>query len=252
MTSNSNPSTFFKVGRLRNLNFYFVPATRQLLIIPEVNMHEILSGFEFILRGGFMMYPLLLSALIALTVILERIYAFSNIYKTPKSLISEVTSSIRTGNLEGARKLCETKTTPISELLLVGVSNLKNSLEEMELAMKNQAEKWVPHLEKRIGIVDTVITAAPLMGLLGTITGMMASFRVLSEKGVNEPNAITGGVAEALIATATGLVIALLCLIAYNYLTEKVKNVIYDLERAASQLTEARLNVERSQHANKT
>jgi biopolymer transport protein ExbB len=83
------------------------------------------------------------------------------------------------------------------------------------------------------------------MGLLGTITGMMASFRVLSEKGVNEPNAITGGVAEALIATATGLVIALVCLVAYNYLSAKIKEFIYEVESAASKLVEARMLLER-------
>jgi biopolymer transport protein ExbB len=107
--------------------------------------------------------------------------------------------------------------------------------------MKNQAEEWMPLLEKRIDVIDTVITAAPLMGLLGTITGMMGSFQVLSEKGVNEPNAITGGVAEALIATATGLVIALVCLVAFNYLSGRVKTFIYEVESVASKLIEARM-----------
>jgi biopolymer transport protein ExbB len=111
--------------------------------------------------------------------------------------------------------------------------------------MKNQGEEWIPLLEKRIEIIDTVITAAPLMGLLGTITGMMGSFRILSEKGVNEPNAITGGVAEALIATATGLVIALICLVAYNYLSARIKEFIYEVEGASSKLVEARMALDR-------
>src|SRR4029077_9683345 len=115
-------------------------------------------------------------------------------------------------------------------VLSAGLEHFSNPVTEMELSMKNRAEEWMPVLEKRIEVLDTVITAAPLMGLLGTITGMMASFRVLSEKGVNEPNAITGGVAEALIATATGLVIALVCLIAYNYLSTQIKLFIYQLE----------------------
>src|SRR5271156_546114 len=119
----------------------------------------------------------------------------------------------------------------------------------MELAMKNRAEEWMPVLERRIDVIDTVITAAPLMGLLGTITGMMSSFRVLSEKGVNEPNAITGGVAEALIATATGLVIALICLVAYNYLSRRIKEFIYEIEGAASKLMEARIVSERRMRA---
>ena len=112
--------------------------------------------------------------------------------------------------------------------------------------MKNRAEGELPKIEARLGVLDTVITAAPLMGLLGTITGMMGSFQVMSESGVNEPHAITGGVAEALIATATGLGIALLTLLAYNWLTHLVKHYIADLEASASRLTEARLKHEAS------
>ena len=184
-------------------------------------MHDLVAGFEFILRGGFMMYPLLLSALVALTVIFERVFVFQKRYATSAELVGKVMEQVRSGKLQDAERICKQHQTPIASVLSAGIEHFENPVEEMELSMKNQAEAWVPRLEKRIEIIDTVITAAPLMGLLGTITGMMASFQVLSEKGVNEPNAITGGVAEALIATATGLVIALMCLVAYNYLTRE-------------------------------
>jgi biopolymer transport protein ExbB len=128
--------------------------------------------------------------------------------------------------------------TPIGSILAKGQENQQKSTAAIELAMKNCAESWVPKFEKRIDVLDTVITAAPLMGLLGTITGMMGSFRVLSEKGVNEPNAITGGVAEALIATATGLVIALVCLMAYNFFLSRIKTLVYEMESAASKFLE--------------
>lgn len=208
-------------------------------------MHSIVSGFELILRGGFMMFPLLLSALAALTVIIERLYVLLKVYRTEPAFISEVFKYVQNHNINDASLACEKMKTPIASVLHAGISHFDNPLDEMELSMKNQAEAWVPLLEKRIEIIDTVITAAPLMGLLGTITGMMASFEVLSEKGVNEPNAITGGVAEALIATATGLIIALFCLLAYNYLTAKVKIAIYDLESVASRLVEIRLAAHR-------
>ena len=209
-------------------------------------MHELVSGFEFILRGGFMMYPLLLSGLLGLTVILERYYVLHRRYPTPLNLTAEVMKRVKAGDVAKAKQLCAEHQTPISSVLSAGIEHFDNPIEEMELAMKNQAEEWVPLLEKRIEVIDTVITAAPLMGLLGTITGMMASFRVLSEKGVNEPNAITGGVAEALIATATGLVIALLSLVAFNYFSTKIKVFIYEMEGAASRLVEARMAVQRN------
>lgn len=209
-------------------------------------MHSFVSGIEFIFRGGFMMYPLLISGLIALTVIFERLYVFHQRYGTSGVLVSNIFDLIRAQDLTQASKACEALQTPVGSVLIAGIQHFDNPLEEMELSMKNQAEAWMPVLERRIEIIDTVITAAPLMGLLGTITGMMASFQVLSEKGVNEPNAITGGVAEALIATATGLVIALVCLVAYNYLSARVKVFIYDVESVASRLVEVRLATHRN------
>ena len=194
-----------------------------------------------------MMYPLLISGLIALTVILERMFVFHRHYKTSPALLSSLFDQLKSGQLDQVAEICRTLQTPASSVIVAGVAHFKNPLDEMELCMKNRAEAWIPVLEKRIDTIDTVITAAPLMGLLGTITGMMASFQVLSEKGVNEPNAITGGVAEALIATATGLVIALVCLVAYNYLTSRVKVFIYEIESIGSQLVEIRLAADRKQ-----
>lgn len=204
-------------------------------------MHGFLSGVEFIFRGGFMMYPLLLSALVALTVIIERMYLFRYRFQTPKAVVDQTLENLRKGDIAGAEKTCSVLQTPVTSVLLAGIRSYAHPTALMELAMKNQAERWIPILEKRIDVIDTVITAAPLMGLLGTITGMMASFQVLSEKGVNEPNAITGGVAEALIATATGLVIALVCLVAYNYLNSQVKDSIFELESVGSQMNEVKM-----------
>lgn len=194
-----------------------------------------------------MMYPLLISALVALTVILERFYSFAKIYRCSPAVFSEIMDHVHNRRFAQAHQASLKAATPVTAVLAAGLEHFKNPVAEMELSMKNRAEEWIPVLEKRIEIIDTVITAAPLMGLLGTITGMMASFQVLSEKGVNEPNAITGGVAEALIATATGLVIALICLMAYNYLTARVKVFIYEIESAASQLIEIRMATEREQ-----
>ena len=208
-------------------------------------MHEFFAGFEFIERGGFMMYPLLISDLIALTVIVERLYTFKNRFVMPPGSVNEVLRQIQANQLTQADALCRNAVNPVAAVLSSGIEHFGSPIAEMELAMKNRAEEWIPRLEKRIEIIDTVITAAPLMGLLGTITGMMASFRVLSEKGVNEPNAITGGVAEALIATATGLVIALICLVAYNYFSTRVKVFIYELESIASRLVEIRMAAQR-------
>jgi len=211
-------------------------------------MQTLTLGVELISKGGLIMIPLLLSALIALTVILERLFAFHRLYRTDPAIIQETFHHLHQGDLTKATSVCQKQQTPATSLLSVGIQHFHHPSEVMELVMKNQAEAWVPHLEKRIEIIDTVITAAPLMGLLGTITGMMSSFQVLSTTGINEPNAITGGVAEALIATATGLIIALICILAYNYLSSWVKSSLYELESLASRLLEAKLSFSLQQH----
>jgi biopolymer transport protein ExbB len=203
-------------------------------------MANISTQIQFLFRGGFMMYPLLLSAGLAAVVIIERLWLLKSRLVTPKNEARKVLDLVRAGQFLKAADQSADSRSPVLNVLYAGVKDPKAPFDEVELAMQNEAEKWIPFVEKRLEVLDTVITAAPLMGLLGTITGMMASFQVLSEKGVNEPGAITGGVAEALIATATGLVIALLTLIAFNYLNQVVKDFIFELESAASQLIEAR------------
>jgi biopolymer transport protein ExbB len=208
-------------------------------------MNGFLDGFKFIFRGGFMMLPLLASSLIALTVIIERWKAFNRLYQTPSDFVAKVLAAVQEGKFSEASHLCYVKPIPVASVLKAGIEHFKNSTEEMEIAMKNEGESWVPRLENRIHWLDTIITIAPLMGLLGTIIGMMGSFKVLTQSGVDDPYSITGGIAEALIATATGLVVALIGVIAHNYFNNQVKNSIYEMESAASRLMEARMASER-------
>ncbi|MFZ9596564.1 MAG: MotA/TolQ/ExbB proton channel family protein [Bdellovibrionia bacterium] len=203
-------------------------------------------GFELIKKGGFMMIPLLLSGLVALTVILERFFLLNKNLKTPQVTVQNALNLLAQGHISEALQLAESHLGPACSVLKCGLESFSYPLPEFELKIKNRAEAWIPLLEKRIEWIDTVITAAPLMGLLGTITGMMASFESLSAQGVKDPHAITGGVAEALIATATGLIIALVCLVCYNHLTSRIKGFIQELESLGSELTEHRLASDRT------
>jgi biopolymer transport protein ExbB len=114
-------------------------------------------------------------------------------------------------------------------MLATGLKSRSNR--QAERCMEEHALKAMPALYKHLSILDTIVTIAPLLGLLGTVTGMIRAFHVISTKsGLSTPTAITGGVAEALIATATGLFIAIITLVAYNYLTERAKLIVSDLE----------------------
>ena len=191
-----------------------------------------------LIHGGWIMIPLLLTALIGLTLVFERGYMFQCKFKTQKSLIDIILAHIKSHEYAQAKTLCQNTETPTTSVINTYLDHRENPIEEIELSMKNTAEAWMPHLEKRIEIIDTIITAAPLLGLLGTIIGMMQSFSVLSGGSGNDPSAIAGGVGEALIATATGLIIALLCLCAYNYFSAQIKRLIYEMESVASILIE--------------
>jgi len=108
-----------------------------------------------------------------------------------------------------------------------------------EPAMEEHGMAEVAHINRRLVVLDTVVTLAPLLGLLGTVTGMIRSFHIVSRVGMSHPTGITAGIAEALIATATGLVIAIYSLVAYNYFLDRVKHLVSEMELRSTQLSNA-------------
>ncbi|MGZ9220177.1 MAG: MotA/TolQ/ExbB proton channel family protein [Candidatus Binatia bacterium] len=130
-------------------------------------------------------------------------------------------------------KLGENSSQPIARVLAAGIAHRNPAPAK---AMEALAQAEIPMLKSRLGILDTIVTLAPLLGLLGTVVGMIGSFDVMSEAGMGQPHAITGGVAEALITTATGLLIAILTLVSYNYFTAKVEREMDRMEHFSSSL----------------
>lgn len=194
------------------------------------------QAIEVFLKGGWIMWPLLVLGLVALFVSVERFVAIRRAASDNDGFLARVRQMVNEGDLAGALALSEKSPGPVPLLVANGLRNHHLETSDIERAMEELALRQTPLLHKRLGVLDTVITMAPLMGLLGTITGMIRSFNVVSTAGSSAPTAITGGVAEALIATATGLTIAILTLPVYNFLTEKVKEIISDMEVRATQL----------------
>jgi biopolymer transport protein ExbB len=195
-------------------------------------------GLAIFHKGGWVMYPMFLLATVSLAIIIERSISISKAATDTESLIVKLKSLLHSGQTDEALQLCENTPGPVAALLANGLRNRHLDNASIERSMEELALRETPELHKRLSILDTIITMAPLMGLLGTITGMIAAFGVV---GANSDasaatRAITGGVAEALIATATGLVIAIVTLPFYNYLSERVKEIIADMETRATQL----------------
>jgi biopolymer transport protein ExbB len=195
------------------------------------------KGFHFLLQGGPIMWPLFLCAIISVAVMIERFIIITQAARDCEGLIEQIRTLLTQDRIIEAVALCEAAPGPIPALLASGIRNRGLDADAIERAMEELALRETPVLYKRLGVLDTIITIAPLLGLLGTVTGMIQSFHIVgATMGLNDTPGITGGVAEALIATATGLAIAIVTLIGYNYLTEKVKEVIAEMEVRATQL----------------
>ena len=206
-------------------------------------MGALSEAIGFLVKGGYVMIPLMLCSVLAVAVMLERFVVFRRVAHASDGLMEQLRERLMDGRVEEALRMCDLSDGPVARVLANGLRMfLQNRHRDdlsmhIERAMEERAILETVRLQKRLGILDTVITVAPLLGLLGTVTGMMGSFQVLSsQRGLSQPNAITGGVAEALIATATGLAIAIVTLVGYNALTEKVKHLTSEIEVRATQL----------------
>ena len=209
----------------------------------------LLAGWEFLLKGGWVMWPLFACAIVSVTVMIERFISLRRAATDNEALLEKIGTFLRAGKVEDALRLCDATRGPVASIIATGIRNRHLDNASIERAMEELALREAPLLQKRLGVLDTVITMSPLLGLLGTITGMIRAFDVVSTAtGGAAPTAITGGVAEALIATASGLAIAIVNLPVYNYLTEKVKEIISDIEVRATQLLNILANL-REHHA---
>ncbi len=190
-----------------------------------------LDLFSIIIKGGLVMAPLLVCSVIALAVVIERSLFWRKI--TACAAVEEMLALVERGDIAEASRLGRAIESPLGRVLASGLAHCNPSLTK---ALEVAAQKEVPLLKQKLVILDTIITLAPLLGLLGTVTGMIGSFGIMSQVGIGQPHAVTGGVAEALIATATGLLIAILSLVPYNYFTSRAEREMEEIEYYASRL----------------
>lgn len=184
-----------------------------------------------LVKGGLVMIPLLLSSVIAVAVIIERFFFWRRLGKRENDTV--ILQFVEAGNVEQAQKLAYDARHPVARVLLAGLEYRQLS---PVTAMEAAAQSEVRRAKAYLPILDTIITLAPLLGLLGTITGMISAFGIVSDTGLGQPTAITGGIAEALIATATGLLIAILTLLPYNYFRAKVEQLTERIEEQSTRL----------------
>ena len=182
--------------------------------------------------GGFMMYPLLLCSIIVVAIFFERYRYYSSHRSNTERLSAVMTDSLDRGDIEGLKDALKADGGIPAGVLLSAV-NVYGTKAHQATIIEGAATHAAGLLKNYLNSLDVIVTLSPLMGLLGTVIGMIGSFGVLSTA-EGQPFAITGGVAEALVCTATGLFVAIIALIAYTYLSQQVSHYISSIEKLSS------------------
>jgi len=192
--------------------------------------------WHILVRGGWMMLPLAICSLVSVTVIIERFFFFRRLRAVTRA--EEVIGLVRKGRLEEALRITDEaeglkgQRLPVMKVLSAGITHVFEAAGAMEAA----AMVEVSAMKRGLVALDTIITLSPLLGLLGTIIGMIGAFNVMATAGLGQPHAVTGGVAEALVCTAAGIAVAVVTLIPYNYFLSRVEGETDVIETYATRL----------------
>ncbi len=187
---------------------------------------------EIFKNGGPVMYPLLLCSIISVTVIIERSFFWIGIgMRRNQALLDEVLDLGRTGDWGAVRKKAAGSKNYVIRVIISGILHREYS---MIKAMESAAAEEIKRMRSFMGILDTMITVAPLLGIFGTVLGIIDSFDMLGASGIEHPSAVTGGIAQALITTASGLAIAIITVFPYNYFNSRIENAAQIIEKYAT------------------
>jgi len=190
--------------------------------------------FDLFQKGGIIMYPLLACSLVSLTVILERsLFWIREKRRADNALVDQVLELARLRKYEEIRTNTQGSADYVVRVLVCGLVHREYSLSK---AMEMAALEELKRMKTYLPVLDTMITAAPLLGILGTVIGIIHSFDMLGRAGIQDPQAVTTGIAQALITTAAGLLIAIFTLFPYNYFMSKVEKAAVRIEKYATSL----------------
>jgi biopolymer transport protein ExbB len=184
------------------------------------------------------MYPIIFCSVVAFAVFLERLWVLRRRKIIPDDFVRNVEELIRKQKLSDALFLSQGDSSSIGRIFFAGLKNAGRGLWLVKEAIEERGDREALGLEKRIGMLATVANLAPLLGLLGTVSGMIKSFNVISLEGTGNPAHLAGGIAEALITTAAGLCVAIPTLVIHRILKDKAESLIFEMEENSLRLIE--------------
>jgi len=192
---------------------------------------------DLISKGGIFMYPIILCSIIALAIFIERLWALRREKIIPHDFILQVEEKVKARKLSDAEHLCKNDNSSIARVFLAGLKNIGRGMWLVKEAIEERGGREGMILEKYFGVLYTISNLSTLLGLLGTVSGMIKIFKVVSQAGAN-PRLLAGGIAEALICTFSGLCVAIPVMACHRFLKDKAESVIFDMEEHSIRLVE--------------
>ncbi len=194
--------------------------------------------YDLFLKGGILMYPIAFCSIVALGVFLERLWSLRKKKVIPQEFLMEIVDMVAKGKIGEAITYCKRSDASIAHIAYAGIENYGKRRELIKERMEEVGKREVANLERYINVIGTIAGVAPLLGLLGTVSGMIKSFNVISLQGVADPGSLAGGISEALITTAAGLVVAIPAFVMYRYLRNRVDSLVVEMEEISVRMVE--------------
>ncbi len=184
------------------------------------------------------MYPILLCSVLAFAIFLERIWTFHKIRRGTKELVREVEGLVMKKHTDEALIVCQRAGTPLARIYVAALRSVGRSREQVKTVTEEVGAREAAPLERYLGLLGTIANISPLLGLLGTVMGMIEAFTVIAVQGVGTPATLGGGISQALITTAAGLVVAIPTILLHKYLTSRVDRIVLEMEENSLHLVD--------------
>jgi biopolymer transport protein ExbB len=198
---------------------------------PEAVVGQSLSVIDLAIQGGFMMIPIAVLWVLAIYLFIERVLTINKANQDPEAFMGRIKELVLRGDINGAKMLCSQNGTPVARMIEKGIARIGSPLKNIEASIENVGKIEVFKLEKNLPTLATIAGAAPMMGFLGTVIGMVEAFISISqEEGSVSPKLLSSGIYTAMITTVAGLVVGIIAYLAYNYLVSRVQKVVHKME----------------------
>ncbi|MFN7260559.1 MAG: MotA/TolQ/ExbB proton channel family protein [Cyclobacteriaceae bacterium] len=204
------------------------------IVTQPATKDQTISIMELAPAGGWLMIPIVLSSFVAIYIFIERVITINKANESPDAFIGKIKELVLKGDITAAKMLCNQHDTPVARMIEKGVSRIGSPLKNIEASIENVGKIELFKLEKNLSVLATVSGAAPMMGFLGTVIGMVQAFiSIAQEEGSVSPKLLADGIYTAMITTVAGLIVGIIAYLGYNFLVTRVSKVVNKMEYSA-------------------